>query len=182
VLPQHRALTELAGADTWSRQGWKPGRVKARPSGGDFSEADSPVPEGEMPVQTCWQKLHAQRASRMRVGVIRTGARLSIRTDAGAIEPWLDVAAFPDSPAGAFGVALSAIVSAFRVLRPIQRQALAYKPFAEVGGTDRTGRNRPAVWIEAEGRAVYRTPGDERVKVVCCLRTTTILQTVIAAA
>ena len=29
------------------RQGWKPGGVKARPSGADFSEADSPVPERE---------------------------------------------------------------------------------------------------------------------------------------
>ena len=118
----------------------------------------------------------------MRIGVIRTGGRLSVRTDAGAIEPRLEVAALPDSPAGAFGVALSAIVSAFGVLRPIQRQALAYKPFTEVDGSDQTGRNRPALRIEAEGRAVSRTPGDERVKVVRCLRTTTILQTVIAAA
>jgi hypothetical protein len=118
----------------------------------------------------------------MRVGVIRTGGWLSIRTDAGAIEPRLDVTALPDSPAGSFGVALGATVSAFRVLRPIQRQALAHKPITEIGASNRTGRNRPAIWIEAEGRAVNRTPADERVKVVCCLRTTTILQTVIAAA
>jgi hypothetical protein len=50
----------------------------------------------------------------MRVGVIRTGGRLSIRADAGTIEPWLDVAAFPDSPVGTFGVALSATISTFR--------------------------------------------------------------------
>src|SRR6516162_3311764 len=50
----------------------------------------------------------------MRVGVIRTGGRLSIRADAGTIEPWLDVAAFPDSPVGTFGVALSATLSTFR--------------------------------------------------------------------
>lgn len=64
-------------------------------------------------------KFYAE-GSAMRVGVIRTGGRLSIRTDAGAIEPRLDVTALPDSRAGSFGLALSAIVSAFRVLRPIQ--------------------------------------------------------------
>jgi len=57
------------------RQGWKPVRVKVRPSGRDFSEADCPAPEGETPVQTCWlvlprnsaQKLHAQWAPIMHV-------------------------------------------------------------------------------------------------------------------
>jgi hypothetical protein len=44
----------------------------------------------------------------MRVGVIRTGGRLSVRAYAGAIEPRLDRAAVPDSPAGTFGVAPSA--------------------------------------------------------------------------
>ena len=84
----------------------------------------------------------------MRVGVIRTGRRLSVRTDAGAIKPRLDVASFPDSPAGAFGVALNTIISAFRVLRPIQRKAVANKPFAEVVATDRTGCDRAAIWVE----------------------------------
>src|SRR5262244_386880 len=71
--------------------------------------------------------------SGMRVGVIGTGGRLSIRTDAGAIKPRLDVATLPDSPAGALGITLSFAISALRVLRPIQRQALAHKPFAEIG-------------------------------------------------
>jgi hypothetical protein len=118
----------------------------------------------------------------MRVGVIRTGPRLSARSNAGAIEPWFDVTALPDSPTGALGVTLSRIISAFRVLRPVQRQALAHKPFAEIGAADRTSRDRAAIWVEVEGGAVDRTPGNECVKVVCGLRATTILQTVIAAA
>src|SRR5437879_1429631 len=115
----------------------------------------------------------------MRVGVIRTGGRPSVRTDAGAIEPRLDVASFPDSPAGAFGVALSAVISAFRVLRPIQREAIANQPFAEIGAADRTGCDRAAIWVEAERRAINRTTSDEGVEVVCCLRTAAILQTVL---
>jgi hypothetical protein len=69
----------------------------------------------------------------MRVGVVRTVGGLSACADAGSIEPRLDVAALPDSAAGVFGVALSAIISAFGVLEPIQRQALAHEPFAEIG-------------------------------------------------
>jgi hypothetical protein len=119
--------------------------------------------------------------SRMRVGVIRTGRRLSVRTDAGAIEPRLDVASFPDSPAGAFGVALNAVISAFRVLRPIQRKAVANEPFAEVGATDRTGCDRAAIWVEVERQAINRTTSDEGIEVVCSLRAAAILQTVLAA-
>ena len=69
----------------------------------------------------------------MGVCVVRTVGGFSACADAGSIEPRLDVAALPDSAAGVFGVALSAIISAFGVLGPIQRQALAYKPFAEIG-------------------------------------------------
>ena len=86
----------------------------------------------------------------MRVGVVRTGRRLSVRTDAGAIEPRLDVAAFPDSLAGAFGVALSAAISTLRVLRPIQREALAHKPIAKIDATDRTARDGAAILVEVE--------------------------------
>lgn len=118
----------------------------------------------------------------MRVGVIRTGRRLSVRTDAGPIKPRLDVASFPDSPAGAFGVALSAVISAFRVLRPIQRQAIANKPFAEIGAANRTGRDRPSIWVEAQRQAINRTTSDEGIEVVCGLRAAAILQTVLAAA
>jgi len=105
----------------------------------------------------------------MRVGVIRTVGRLFVHAYAGAIEPRLDIAVLPDSPAGTFGVALSTIISTVRVLAPIQRQALAHKPFAEIGAVDRPGRDRPAIGVEAEGRAISRTTGTECVKVVCCL-------------
>jgi len=118
----------------------------------------------------------------MRVGVIRTGGRLSVRTDAGTIEPRLDVTSFPDSPAGALGITLSFAISALRVLRPVQRQALAHKPFAEIGAADRTGRDRPAIRVEVKGRAVDWTPGDECIEVICCLRAAAILQTILAAA
>ena len=118
----------------------------------------------------------------MGIRIIRAGGWLSIRTDAGTIEPGFDIATLPDSRAGTFGVALSAGISAFRVLRPIQRETLAHKPFAEIGAADRTGRDGAAIWVEAEGRAVNRTPGNECIKIVCRLRATTILQTVLAAA
>ena len=118
----------------------------------------------------------------MRVGVIRTGGLPSVRTGAGAIEPRLDVASFSDPPASAFGIALNRIISAFRVLRPIERKAIANKPFAEVGAADQTGCNRAAIWVEAARQAINRTTSDEAVEVVCCLRATAILQTVLAAA
>ena len=105
----------------------------------------------------------------MRVGVIRTSRRLSIRTDASAIEPRPDVAALPDSLTRAFGGALSCVILAFRVLRPIQRKAVAHKPFPEIGAIDRTSRDRLAIWVEAQRRAVNRSPGNECVKVVCRL-------------
>src|SRR5689334_4245195 len=105
----------------------------------------------------------------MGICVVRTVGGLSACADAGAIEPRLDVAALPDSAAGMIGVALSAIISALGVLGPIQRQALAHKPFAEIGPADRTGRNRPAIRVGANGRAANRTPGNECVEVVCCL-------------
>ena len=111
------------------------------------------------------------------------GVLLSACADTGAIEPRRDVAALPDSAAAVFGVALIAMISAFGVLGPIQRQAIAHKqPFAEIGAADRTGRNRPAIWVKVDERAANRTPGNECVEVVCCLRATTILQAVLAAA
>ena len=86
----------------------------------------------------------------MGVCVIRAGGRLSVRPDTGAIQPWLDITAPPDSSTDALGVLLSPGISTFGVLRPIQRQAPAYKPFAEIGAINRTGRDRPAIWIKAK--------------------------------
>jgi hypothetical protein len=114
--------------------------------------------------------------SRVNVCVVRTGGRPSARADAGTIKPRLDAAALPNSPVGASGVALNPIISAFRILRPIQRQALAHKPFAEIGAADRAGRDRSAIWVKAEGRAITWVPGNECIKIVGCLRATTILQ------
>jgi hypothetical protein len=68
----------------------------------------------------------------MGICLVRTVGGPSACADAGAIEPRLDVAALPHSAVGVFGVALSATISAFGVLGPIQRQALAHKPFAEI--------------------------------------------------
>jgi hypothetical protein len=67
----------------------------------------------------------------MGICVVRTVGGLSVCAGASAIEPRLDVSALPNSAAGVFGVALSAIISAFGVLGPIQRQAVAHKPFAD---------------------------------------------------
>jgi hypothetical protein len=91
------------------------------------------------------------RGSGMRVRIIRTVGGLPARTNAGAVEPCFDVAAFPYSPAGAFSIALGAIVLAFRVLGPIERKAVEHKPFAKVAAADRTGRDRPAIWVEVKG-------------------------------
>ena len=102
----------------------------------------------------------------MGIRIIRAGGWLSIRTDAGTIEPGFDIATLPDSPACALGITLSFAISTLRVLRPVQRQALAHKPFAKISAADRTGRDRAAIWVEAERRAVNRTPGNECIKVV----------------
>jgi hypothetical protein len=67
----------------------------------------------------------------MRVGIIRTGLRLSVRSDAGAIQPRLDVATLPYSPATAFDVALSAIVSGLWHLRLPQIARIEFWPVLE---------------------------------------------------
>lgn len=59
-------------------------------------------------------------SSRMRIGIIRTGRRPSIRADAGTIAPWLDIAPLPDSTAGTFGITLSSVIPPLGVLRPIE--------------------------------------------------------------
>ncbi len=120
--------------------------------------------------------------SRMGICIVRTGGRLSTCADACTIEPWLDVAALPKSLAGALSLALSFAISALRVLRPIQRKAVAYKPFTEINTSDRAGRNRAAVRVEADWNTIDGTAGNEGVKVVRGLRTTPILQAVFAAA
>jgi hypothetical protein len=100
----------------------------------------------------------------MRVRVVRTAGRLSVCTDAGTIEPWLDVTALPDSLTRAFGFALSRVILALRVLRPIQRKAVTHEPLAEIRAVDRTCCDRAPVLIEIERHAVHRAHGNEGIK------------------
>ena len=114
--------------------------------------------------------------------VVRTGGRLSVRADAGTIEPRLDVAALPDTSTGMLGIALSPGVSASRVLKPIQSKAIAHKPFAEIGAVDRTSCNGAAISVEAERDTVDRAPRNVGTEVVCRLGATAIVRAVLAAA
>jgi hypothetical protein len=82
----------------------------------------------------------------MSVGIIRTGGPLSARADTSAIR--LRIAALPHSLAGPLRFALSAVISVFRVLGPIQCKAIAHAPFAEIDAGNRTGCDRPTVSIK----------------------------------
>src|SRR5689334_699197 len=42
------------------------------------------------------------------------------------------------------------VISAVRVLRPIQRQTASHKPFPKIPARNRTGRDRAAIPVEAE--------------------------------
>jgi len=118
----------------------------------------------------------------MRVCIIRAVGRLSVRADAGAIEPRLDITALPDSSPLTLGVLLVRAISAFRVLRPIQRKAAPHQPLAEVVTSDRTVRDRAAILVEAERHTIDRAASNKSIKVVRGLCTATILQTVFATA
>src|SRR5579859_3925724 len=118
----------------------------------------------------------------MRVRIVGAARRLPVCANASAIEPWLDIAALPDSIAHAFGVALSRIILAFRVLRPIQCKTITHKPFAEISAADRTCCDRTPVWVEIERHAADRADGNEAIKVVGGLRATAVRQAVRAAA
>jgi hypothetical protein len=114
--------------------------------------------------------------------VVRIVGGLSARADAGAIEPRFDIAALPDTSTGALGVALSPVVSAFRILKPVQSKAITYEPFAEIGAVDRTSRNGAAIWVEAERDTVDGAPRNVSAEVVCRLGATAILRAVLATA
>src|SRR5258706_12002298 len=78
-------------------------------------------------------------------------------------------------------VALSPIVLALRIRRPIQREPIAYQPLRKVNTSNRASRNCSPVLIQAHGRAIDRPPRNEGVKLVCCLRAASVLQAIIAA-
>jgi hypothetical protein len=109
------------------------------------------------------------------VCIVRTGGRLSTRADTCTIKPRFDVAALPQSLPGELSLALSFVISALRVLRPIQRKAVAYKPFTEIGPCNRAGRDGAAIRVEADWNTIDRTARNEGLKVIRGLRTTPIL-------
>src|SRR5438105_4711969 len=111
--------------------------------------------------------------SRMCVRIIRTVGRSAARPDAHAEQPWLHVAACPHAAARTIGIALHSRIPSFRILRPIQR-AIANEPFAEVSAADRAGRYAPPVLILGYGCTLDRSPCDEGVEIIGCIRATTI--------
>jgi hypothetical protein len=60
-------------------------------------------------------------------------------------------------------------------LRPIQRKAVAYKPFTEIRPSDRAGRDRAAIPVEADWNAIDGAARNEAIKVIRGLCTTPIL-------
>ena len=114
--------------------------------------------------------------------VVRTGGRISVRADAGTIEPRFDIAALPDTSTGALGIALSPGVSASRVLSPLQSKPIAHEPFAEIDALDRTSRNGAAISVEAERDTIDGAPRNVSVEVVCRQGATAILRAVLAPA
>jgi hypothetical protein len=67
----------------------------------------------------------------MGICIVRTGGWVSAGADVCTIEPRLDIAALPESLARALSLALSFVISALRVLGPIQRKTVTHKPFNE---------------------------------------------------
>lgn len=118
----------------------------------------------------------------MGICIVRTGGRLSTCADACTIEPRLDRAALPESSVRALSLALSFVIPALRVLGPIQRKTVAYKPTTEILACDRAGRDRAAIRVEADWNTIDGTAANEGIKVVRGLSTTPILQTVVATA
>jgi hypothetical protein len=80
------------------------------------------------------------------------------------------------------GIALGLIVLALRVLRPIQRETVARKPFAEIGAANRTRRDRSPVLIQRDRDATHRASRKEGVEIVRGLGAAAILQAVLASA
>jgi hypothetical protein len=77
---------------------------------------------------------------------------------------------------------LRPIIFAFRVLRPIQRETVAYEPISEVHTINRTGRNGPTILIEIYWRAIDRSRCNESVKFIRLLCAASILKTIVSPA
>ena len=107
--------------------------------------------------------------SRMCVCIIRTAGRSTTRPDAAAKQPRLHIAARPHPATRTIGLALGGGVLAFRILRPIQRETIAHKPFSDIGTADGTGCYSPPILIFGDRRTIDRPPRDESVEIVGCL-------------
>jgi len=117
----------------------------------------------------------------MQARIIRAVTRPSALPDARAKQPRLNVAACPHASPGMLCIALRLIIFALWVLRPIQREPVAYQPIRKVNAINRTYRNRAPVLVHVHGRAINRPSSYEGVKVVRCLGPAPILQAVIIA-
>ena len=80
------------------------------------------------------------------------------------------------------GLTLDRVELSFRILRPIYRKSVAYKPFGEVSLTDRTRCDRAPILIQRDWDADYRPSRNEGVEIVRGLRSTTILQAILSPA
>jgi hypothetical protein len=119
---------------------------------------------------------------RVRVRVVRAIRWASVRPDAGSIKPRLEVAPRPHAPPGMIGIALGTVVLPSRISRPIQRETVARKPFAEIDTTDGARRHRSPVLIQRDGGATHRPSGNESIEIVRRLGAAAILQAVLASA
>ena len=72
----------------------------------------------------------------MRICVIRTIFWVAARSDADSIQPWLDVAARPKASPSLLRITLNITVPAARILRPVQREAIAHEPSAQIDTTN----------------------------------------------
>jgi hypothetical protein len=80
------------------------------------------------------------------------------------------------------GLTLDRVELSFRILRPIYRKSVAYKPFGEVSLTDRTRCDRAPILIQRDRAAAHGPSGNEGVEIVRGLRSAPILQAVFSPA
>src|SRR5579863_2018428 len=106
----------------------------------------------------------ARPSSRVRTRLVGAIGWFSVLRDAIAIAPRPDGDAVPDPPRRMFGFQLGVMISPFRDLRPVERQAVSNQPVAQVGTIDRTGGNRASTAVPVNGRACDGSVCDERLE------------------
>lgn len=117
----------------------------------------------------------------LRVPIIRTPARPSAIPDARPIVPGHDITPSPNASPGALRLFLSASVLTLRVSRPIEREAIAYKPARNVFAINREKRYNSPILIIADAFAAYGPARDMIIKYVRGLGPAPILQAIAAA-